>query len=312
MQSKIQAKLKKFSFIIPTNNRAALLEELLHSMIIQNFNPDFFEFLIIDNNGSDNSPEIVDSFKKNNPKFDIRYLKEKRQGVQYAWNKGIDEAKGKLLIFVDDDASFHKDYFENLEKDFENNLDNVAGGGKVAPVFEIQKPAWIYKYIMPYFAEINLGEKSKFPKKKHPFATNMLVSKNIFDIVGKFDTDKFNDKSVILPGTFEKDLFNRIRQEDFPVYYYYDLVVWHFIPQEKINKAYIKEQAIEIGKTYREIHAEKGILYSFIAFWKVFVKWLASVVLAVYYIFTTQWEKASMLYKVLWWRTKGFFSFSKK
>lgn len=303
--------MKKFSIVIPTYNRAALLEELLHSMITQKFNPDFFEFLIIDNNSTDNTAEVIDKFNTAYSKFDIRYFKEPRQGVQYAWNKGIDEAKGSLLVFIDDDASFHKDYFEDLEKNFSNNTDSVVGGGKVAPVFEIQKPAWIYKYIMPYFVEINLGRKSKFPKSKHPFAANMLISKNVFDKIGKFSTDKNNNKSVILPGTFEKDLFKRIRKENIPIYYFHDLVVWHFIPQEKINKAYIKDQAIEIGKLHREIHSEKGFLYSFFAFWKVIAKWLISVVLATYYIFTTQWEKAIMLYKVLWWRTRGFLGFYK-
>ena len=301
--------MKRFSIIIPTYNRPELLAELLDSLIVQQFNPADFEFLIIDNNSENDVPKLIKEFTAAHPKFDIKYFKESSQGEQYAWNKGIDEAQGKLLIFVDDDVRFHQDYLATLEKDFVGNLDDIAGGGKVAPVFEYQKPAWINKYVMPYFAEINLGEKSRFPKNKHPYATNMLVSKNIFDKVGIFDTELMKDKKSIPPGSFERELFGRIRAVQIPVYYFHDLVVWHFIPQEKIEKSYVKEKVIETGRTLRDIYKSKGFLWYLYALWMNLVKWVAAVVLSFYYIFTTQWEKAVMLFKLRWWRSKGLMSF---
>jgi len=302
--------LKKFSIIIPTYNREALLNELLHSLIVQKFDADDFEILVIDNNSTNDVAKTIEEFTKAYPKFDVKYFNEKQQGVQYAWNRGIAEALGKLLVFVDDDVTFHKDYFETLSKDFSDNLDNISGGGKIAPVFEHQKPAWISKYVMPYFIEINLGERSTFPKKHNPFATNMLVSKAIFDKIGVFDTEKFKDKSVIIPGTFERDLFKRIRKAGLPVYYFHDLLVWHFIPEEKIDKSYVKQHFIEAGKTYRDIHLEKGLFQYLYVVWLDVLKWIAALVLSTYYIFTTQWEKVSMLLKVRWWRSKGLLSFS--
>ena len=300
--------MKKFSIIIPTYNRPKLLAELLDSLIVQQFNPEDFEFLVIDNNSENDVQQLVNDFKDKQPQFDIKYFLETRQGEQYAWNKGIDEAQGKLLIFVDDDASFHHDYLATLSKDFAGNQDDIAGGGKVVSVFEYQKPAWINRYVMPFFAEINLGEKSRFPKKKYPFATNMLVSKNIFNKVGKFDTELMKDKTTVPAGSFERELFERIRSAQIPVYYFHDLVVWHFIPQEKIDKSYVKEKAVEAGRTLQEIYKEKGFLWYLYALWMDFVKWIAAVVLSFYYIFTTQWEKAGMLFKLRWWRSKGLIS----
>jgi glycosyltransferase involved in cell wall biosynthesis len=302
--------LKKFSIIIPTYNREALLNELLQSLIVQKFNSEDFEIIVVDNNSVNNVSKSIADFVAKYPQFDIKYFNEEKQGVQYAWNRGIAESKGRLLIFVDDDVTFHTAYFETLENDFSDNLDNISGGGKIAPVFEHQKPAWISKYVMPYFIEINLGEKSTFPKKHNPFASNMLVSKKIIDKVGAFDTEKFNDKSVIIPGTFERDLFARIRKAGLPVYYFHDLLVWHFIPEEKIEKKYVKQHFIEAGKTYRDIHLEKGFIHYLYVVWLDLLKWLAAFVLSTYYIFTTQWEKVSMLLKVRWWRSKGLLSFS--
>jgi glycosyltransferase involved in cell wall biosynthesis len=297
--------LKKYSIIIPTYNRKELLSELLDSLIVQRFNPENFEILIIDNNSNYDVAALIDEFTKNHSGFDIKVFRETRQGEQYAWNKGIESAQGKLLVFTDDDVRFHQDYFSTLEKDFSENLDNIAGGGKIAPVFEFQKPAWINKYVMPYFAEINLGEKSTFPKKKHPFATNMLVSKNIFEKVGYFNTGLMANKETIPPGSFERDLFKRIKSAGIPVYYFHDLVVWHFIPQEKIDKKYVKDRAVENGRTFKEIFKQKSFGWYLYALWTDLLKWFAAMVLSVYYIFTTQWEKANMLFKLRWWRSKG-------
>ena len=297
--------LKKFSIIIPTYNRPKLLAELLDSMLIQKFNPDDFEILVIDNNSTNDVKKLISDFTKAHPQFDIKYFLETQQGEQYAWNKGIKEAQGKLLIFVDDDTTFHQDYFATLENDFKNNLDDIAGGGKVAPVFEYQKPAWINKFVMPYFAEINLGERSKFPKNKHPYATNMLISKNILNEVGTINTQLMSDKQTVPPGSYERDLFQRIRSKGYPIYYFHDLVVWHFIPQEKINKSYVKERVIESGKTQRDIYKNKSFGWHIYGLWMDLVKWVAALVLSVYYIFTTQWEKAGMLLKLRWWKSKG-------
>lgn len=300
--------MKKYSIIIPTHNRPELLNELLDSLIVQQFNPDNFEILIIDNNSDNDVQGQIKAFVEKHPQFDIKYFHEKQQGVAHAWNKGIAEAQGKLLIFTDDDVRFHQDYFATLEKDFSGDLNNIAGGGKIVPVFEYQKPAWINKYVMPYFAEINLGEKTVFPSKKHPYATNMLVSKNIFDQIGGFRTDLMKDKNAIPPGSYERELFQRIRKLGIPVYYYHDLVVWHFIPQEKIEKSYVKERAIESGKTFHEIYRKKGIGWYLYALWMDFLKWIAAGILSIYYLVTTQWEKAGMLFKLRWWRSKGLWN----
>ncbi len=300
--------MKKFSIIIPTYNRPKLLDELLDSLIVQNFQSDNFEILIIDNNSTNDVKTQIEKFTRKYPRFDIKYYKETQQGVQYAWNKGITKAQGKLLVFVDDDITFHQDYFATLEKDFSNDLINIAGGGKIAPVFEYQKPAWINKYVMPYFAEINLGEKTLFPKNKNPLASNMLVSKNIFETVGLFNTSLMDNKQTVPPGSFERELFQRIKKQNIPVYYFHDLVVWHFIPQEKIDKSYVKERAVETGRTFKQIYRQKSLGWYLYALWMDFVKWIAAGILSVYYIFTTQWEKAGMLFKLRWWRSKGLWT----
>jgi glycosyltransferase involved in cell wall biosynthesis len=298
---------KKYSIIIPTYNRPELLNEFLESLVIQDFNPQDFEILIIDNNSAYDVKEQLEEFKAKYPDFSfIKYIKESKSGLTHAWNRGVEESNGELLVFLDDDVTLHKDYFKILSTDFPSPIRNITGGGHVSPVFESQKPAWINKFIMPVFAEIDLGERSKFPKNKHPYGTNMLISRDVFDKVGGFSEDLYESLKDFVPGLLENDFFKRVRSKKIPVYYFHDLVVWHFIPQEKLSKKYVQERIIETAKIKKEIAKERGFFYYVYTLLKESLKWLAMIPLGLYYIFTSQWEKFSMMFKVRWWKTKVF------
>ncbi len=298
---------KKFSIIIPTHNRPVLLGELLESLVIQEFNPDELEILIIDNNSTNDVKKQLHEFIKEHPQFSfIKYIKEPREGMVYAWNRGIKEAEGEFLVFLDDDVTLHQDYLKILFNDFQSPIQNITGGGHISPVFESQKPAWINKFIMPVFAEINLGQRSKFPKNKYPFGTNMLISKDVFDKVGGFKENLFDKKEDFIPGLLESEFFKRVRKAGIPVYYFHDLVVWHFIPQEKLSKNYVKERILEIAQIKKEIAREKGFLSYLFLLLKELIRWFALIPLGFYYIFTSQWEKLGMMIKVRWWKTKVY------
>jgi glycosyltransferase involved in cell wall biosynthesis len=84
------------SAIIPTYNRRSLLERALASILRQSRPPD--EFLVIDDGSTDDTPEHI---PKRFP--DVRYIRQETGGVSAARNRGIREAKGEWLAFLDSD-----------------------------------------------------------------------------------------------------------------------------------------------------------------------------------------------------------------
>lgn len=87
------------SIITPTYNRAHLLPKLFKSLCQQS---DFsFEWVIVDDGSTDNTEEIVKSFKTN--EFDIKYLYKTNGGKHTALNYGIKYCKGILTFIVDSD-----------------------------------------------------------------------------------------------------------------------------------------------------------------------------------------------------------------
>ncbi|HJO93971.1 MAG TPA: glycosyltransferase [Victivallales bacterium] len=91
---------KLISVVIPTYNRAELLSNTLCSLKLQTLNKDKFEVIVVDDGGSDNSREIVDSFKKD---LNVKYFWHEDKGFRVARtrNVGIIHSEGEYIAFLD-------------------------------------------------------------------------------------------------------------------------------------------------------------------------------------------------------------------
>ena len=98
------------SVIIPTYNEEKYILGSLNTLILQSYNP--IEIIIIDDGSTDSTLKIIQDFSKKDKK--IKILKQQHQGPGKARNLGAEKSKGKILIFVDADMEFDKDYIKNL------------------------------------------------------------------------------------------------------------------------------------------------------------------------------------------------------
>ena len=97
---------QKISVCIPARNEEAVLERLLQSVCIQKY-PDF-EVIVLDDNSDDNTPQIIDEYKKSFPGI-ITRLKGKPKpkgwlGKPWACHQLSEEAGGNILLFLDADT----------------------------------------------------------------------------------------------------------------------------------------------------------------------------------------------------------------
>lgn len=95
----------------PTFNRAYTLKELYQSLVSQSNKK--FEWLIVDDGSTDDTGNLVQSFKKEAP-FSIRYFKCENGGKHRAINKGVKLAEGFLFFIVDSDDQLTSDAIEKL------------------------------------------------------------------------------------------------------------------------------------------------------------------------------------------------------
>jgi len=84
------------SVIIPTYNRGWILKEAIDSVLTQDYKN--FELIVVDDGSTDNTSEILASYGN-----DIRVLFQENKGVSAARNRGVAEASGQFIAFLDSD-----------------------------------------------------------------------------------------------------------------------------------------------------------------------------------------------------------------
>ena len=115
----------ELSIIIPTYNNENTLPKCLNSIIVQN--NDAIEILIINDGSTDDTKSICISYTDKYK--NIRVFEKSNGGVSSARNVGIDNARGKWLLFVDSDDSLPECAIESLIND-QYNTDLIIGGYK--------------------------------------------------------------------------------------------------------------------------------------------------------------------------------------
>ena len=292
------------SIIICTYNREKYIKGLLNSLKKQEYPKKDYEIVFVNNNSDDETDKRCTEFQDANSDVVFHYFNETKQGLSHARNRGVLEAKGEILAFIDDDALAHANYLQNMSKAFKEN-DVDAAGGKIYPKYESKRPEWMSKFLEPVMSVIDLGDRNRiFPKNKFPIGANMIFRKEVFEHTGNFNTELGRTGKKMLGGE-EKDLFYRMKTKNMSIHYLHDVVISHIIPDERLTDDFIEKQAAGIGKS--EIIRAKNFSHIniFAVYFKELLKWSATILLAVFYATKFQFSKSKMLIKFRYRVSKG-------
>jgi glycosyltransferase involved in cell wall biosynthesis len=113
----------KISVIIPAYNAGNTIENTLKSLIYQTITD--FEAIIVNDGSTDNTVEKIQNVLKD-VNFQWKLISQINQGVSAARNRGLIEAKGDYVCFLDADDYYAETFFEKMyNKAKENDADIV-------------------------------------------------------------------------------------------------------------------------------------------------------------------------------------------
>src|SRR5215210_4422246 len=101
-----------FSVIVCTYNRQKFIGACLHCLAGQTLPIGNWEVIVVDNNSTDRSASIIQTFISSHPQLPFRYVFEKEQGLSFARNRGIAESRGVVLVYIDDDVEVAPAYLQ--------------------------------------------------------------------------------------------------------------------------------------------------------------------------------------------------------
>ncbi len=232
----------KVSVIIPTYNRSQSLERALQSVATLDFPREQFEVVVVDNNSSDATPEVVDKFR--DVGIGLKYVKETRLSFTVARHTGAEAASGKILSYIDDDVIVSSGWLSGLTEVFENDDKVGVVGGPILPVFEGELPKWIKRYysMSIWLSLFDCG--SEIHEEGGACGPNFSVRKDVLQRVGGFPADTIGVEAEGRPGVVEKiyvgsgdyGLCLKVKKAGYKVMYAPKALVHHVIPPVRLTK----------------------------------------------------------------------------
>lgn len=179
----------KIAVAICTYNRYDLLPKAIDSVIAQEFPKDEYEILVIDNTPNAEQGEGKVFQEKYSNIKNLTYVFEKTPGLSNARNVAMNMTTAKYVAYIDDDAITLEHWLTNVVSAFES-FDNVGVvGGKISPMWEIERPLWLSNQLTGHVSVVDWGGELRIASDEEWFAgANITFRRDVLIESGGFST----------------------------------------------------------------------------------------------------------------------------
>lgn len=231
--------MPKISIIVCTFNREKELSGFLNRLESHVLKSQLdAEIVIVDNNSSDKTPELLANLKANS-KLEITTVHEPRQGANHARNAGIRHARSETLVFTDDDVDFSDTWLLDFSDYMDRHPECAVVTGKILPRFKHPRPEWLLDSMLSVYGQQNFGNDPidiQFPD--FPVEMNMAIRSHVFDHYGGFCTEFSRDAKTLLSND-GKFFFYQLSKTNEIVRYIPCACLFHIIPETRVTPAWL-------------------------------------------------------------------------
>lgn len=234
--------------VICTHNRAPILADTLAGLARVAVPPGGVELVLVDNASSDATAEVWRRHSNRFP-FPVRYVYEERLGLSHARNRGIAEASGSVVAFLDDDAVPERDYVVGLLSVYERFPDAGCVGGRVILRWPDPPPAWWRPELDHHLSAIDLGDGIHHLRHPQcPVGANISFRRDLFGAGIAFDPT-LGRVGKKLWGGEEAALCLEVERRGLATYYAPDSVVRHLAETSRANLSYLYRKSVLHGRS---------------------------------------------------------------
>ena len=246
--------MPNISIVIPAYNEGNNIFSCVNSLKAQNLPRNDYEIIVVDNNSTDNTLEIL----KN---LGVIQTVEDEKGPAAAKNAGIPLAKGNIIAFIDGDCIATKDWLKNIASGFEKSDVGCVAGGITAMEDDNLSP--LERFLIK---KGHLSQAQHIENSFLPFAAtaNAAYRKEVFDRIGLFDEGLLIGEDADL--SWRMQLFT-----DYKLRYVPDAAVFH--PYESKPKELFRQKrrhaygSVMLYKKYRK-YRQKEVKSLKQAYWE--------------------------------------------
>jgi glycosyltransferase involved in cell wall biosynthesis len=245
--------------LICTYNRADDIDTTLASLAAIE-TPLSWEVLIVDNNSSDRTADVVERRARSFP-VPLHYLFEPRQGKSNALNTGINRSRARVIVFTDDDVEIPKGWLDAAVRPLLERSDIDYTGGPVRPGWRAPCPRWLDETgnLGGTIAVKDHGTESFVfeDQRKTPLGVNMAVRRSLIERIGGFRPDLGRSGRSLL-GQEQAEFFYRSRRAGARGLYVPGMWLTHAVPAARLTRRYFRRWWFWKGISHARLHGLHG------------------------------------------------------
>lgn len=203
------------------------------------------ELLIIDNGSDDDTPQLGMQRAKEN--VQIKYCREDNLGLSHARNRALHDARGKYVLFLDDDATVAPGWLDEYVRFLGSPPSGkiVCVGGPVFPEFEKDRPNWL----AANYGRLDYGgEMRELKDGPGPWGGNVAYDRFAALQQGGFNPN-LGRKGKTFGACEEYDLNLRLRQNGGEIWWLPGAAINHFMPSARLKLRHLLRVAFTEGRS---------------------------------------------------------------
>lgn len=206
------------------------------------------EVVVVDNGSTDGTPAVIETWRAVDPDR-RRTAHEPQPGLSRARNRGVAEARGDVVLFIDDDAVAPRGWVGAHLAAYHRDPAVSGVGGPVSLWWPDGRPPWLAPRLEHWFSALDHGDEAvEFPRPHGPYGTNMSLRRAVFDEVGGFD-ERLGRRGRSLVSSEEADLFARVWEAGGRVAYEPAALVLHGVTRDRLSRRWVLRRGWAQGRS---------------------------------------------------------------
>lgn len=235
--------IKGVSVVLCCYNSSARLPETLRHLSLQKLSKGrSWEVVVVDNASNDDSALVASKWwqKLGQPAL-MTIVCEPSPGLSAARSAGISAARYEYLVFCDDDNWLAPDYLEKVYANLSSDPFIGCLGGRNLPQAATRLPDWFGSVCEMYAVGPQGISSGDVSARRFVFGAGMALRKSVWNVLvlkgyRSFLSDR-TGKSLSSGGDAEICAWHLL--EGFRLHYDENLILTHFIPDERLNHEYV-------------------------------------------------------------------------
>lgn len=238
--------------VVCTRNRSSLLADACGAVFEIDPPEGGWELLIVDNGSTDDTLDVAESVRRRAPEL-VRVVEHPTVGLSSARNRGIADARGDIVAFIDDDA-FPAGEWLNALADALSVPEVLCAGGPVDPIFKGDLPDWFLGRYLPYLTVWDPGpDPLDLRYNEYPRGANMAFRREAFTKFGEFSTRLGRTGNSLL-SCEETELCLRFERGGYRTVYVPAARVRHTTPVDRLDTAWMERRFEAQGRSEAIVH----------------------------------------------------------